>query len=435
MPEVKLIKSFIDIENCHRREVYEANGGYVSLKKVLDGSWDAEKVMGVLKASNLRGLGGAGFPTGMKWGFVPKDYEGPKYLVVNADESEPGTFKDRHIMTGAPHLLIEGALIAALSIEARDIYIYIRGEYFEQARIMEEAIEEAAEAGYIGENILGSGRDIHVHLHRGAGAYICGEETALLSSLEGDKGWPKLKPPFPALKGLFGKPTIVNNVETLSYVPIILDRGAEYFAGLGIERNGGTRLFGVSGHVKRTGIYELPLGTPMKELIYEHCGGIRKDRKLKAVIPGGSSCPVLTPEEAGSVNLDFDSLAGIGSMLGSGGLIVMDETTDLVQILWRICRFYSFESCGQCTPCREGTGWMTRIMERIAGGEGTSQDIDDLLDVANMIMGHTICPLGDAAALPVVSFLTKFRADFEAQVKPRRVHAGAVVTEAEAEDS
>jgi NADH-quinone oxidoreductase subunit F len=435
MPEVKLIKRFIEIENGHSLKAFEAAGGYGSLRKIIDEGWDAEKVIGILKASNLRGLGGAGFPTGMKWGFVPKDIDGPKYLVVNADESEPGTFKDRHVISGAPHLLIEGAVIAALCIEAEDIYIYIRGEYFEQARIMEQAIEEAAEAGLIGTNILGSGRTARVHLHRGAGAYICGEETALLSSLEGGKGWPKLKPPFPAVKGLFGKPTIVNNVETLSYVPIILDKGAEYFASLGIERNGGTRLFGVSGHVKQTGVFELPLGTPMKELIFEHCGGIRRDRKLKAVIPGGSSCPVLTPEEALSVNMDFDSLAGIGSMLGSGGLIVMDETTDMVQTLWRICRFYSFESCGQCTPCREGTGWMTRIMERIATGSGTVQDIDDLKDVAEMIMGNTICPLGDAAALPVVSFLSKFRADFEAQVKPRRVHAGAVVTEAEAEES
>ncbi len=435
MPEVKLIKRFIEIENCQSLKVFEAAGGYGSLRRFIDEGWDAQKVIGILKASNLRGLGGAGFPTGMKWGFVPKDVDGPKYLVVNADESEPGTFKDRHVISGAPHLLIEGAVIAALCIEAEDIYIYIRGEYFEQIQIMEQAIAEATEAGLAGKNILGSGRTARVHLHRGAGAYICGEETALLSSMEGGKGWPKLKPPFPAVKGLFGKPTIVNNVETLSYVPIILDKGAEYFAGLGIERNGGTRLFGVSGHVKQTGIYELPLGTPMKELIFEHCGGIRRDRKLKAVIPGGSSCPVLTPEEAMSVNMDFDSLAGIGSMLGSGGLIVMDETTDLVQILWRICRFYSNESCGQCTPCREGTGWMTRIMERIATGQGTVQDIDDLKNVAENIMGNTICPLGDAAALPVVSFLSKFRADFEAQVKPRRVRAGAVVTEAEAEES
>ena len=435
MPEVKLIKRFIETENCHDLKVFEAAGGYGSLRRMISEGWDAEKVIGILKASNLRGLGGAGFPTGMKWGFVPKDHEGPKYLVVNADESEPGTFKDRHIITGAPHLLIEGAVIAALCIDARDAYIYIRGEYFEQARIMEEAIEQAAEAGYIGDDVMGSGRAVHIHLHRGAGAYICGEETALLSSLEGNKGWPKLKPPFPAVKGLFAKPTIVNNVETLSYVPIILDKGAEYFAELGIERNGGARLFGVSGHVNRTGIYELPLGTPMKELIYDHCGGIRNGNKLKAVIPGGSSCPVLTPDEAETVNMDFDSLAAIGSMLGSGGLIVMDETTDLVQILWRICRFYSFESCGQCTPCREGTGWMTRIMERIATGQGTVQDVDDLQDVAEMIMGNTICPLGDAAAMPVLGFLKKFRDEFVAAVKPKRVHAGAVVTMAEAEDN
>ena len=418
MAQVKLISRFFEIEDSHLLPVYESHGGYASSRKVVTESWPPDKIISTIKASNLRGLGGAGFPTGMKWGFVPKDHPGPRYLVVNADESEPGTFKDRQILLNAPHLVLEGSIIAALSFGAEDAYIYIRGEYYEPARIMEAAIEDAEHAGYIGQNIFGSGKTLRVHLHRGAGAYICGEETALLSSLEGFKGWPKLKPPFPAVKGLFGKPTIINNVETLSYVPIIIEKGPEYFAGLGIERNGGSRLFGVSGHVNRPGVFELPLGTPMKELIYEHCKGIWQNRKLKAVIPGGSSCPVLTAEEAESVNLDFDSLGKIGSMLGSGGLIVMDEQTDLVKVLHRICKFYSYESCGQCTPCREGTGWMTRIMTRIVEGDGTSQDIDDLVDIAQMIMGNTICPLGDAAAMPVTSFLTKFRSEFEKAVKP-----------------
>jgi len=423
MPQVKLISRFFEIENSHRLRVYEENGGYSAARRVVTENWEPEKIINTVKASNLRGLGGAGFPTGVKWDFVPKDHEGPKYLVVNADESEPGTFKDRHVMLHAPHLLLEGAIIAALSIDAEDAYIYIRGEYWEAYRVLERAIKEAEKAGYLGKNIFGSGHSLKVHLHRGAGAYICGEETALLSSLEGFKGWPKLKPPFPALQGLFSMPTIINNVETLSYVPIVIEKGPEYFAGLGVERSGGARLFGVSGHVNRPGVYELSLGTPMRELIYEHAGGIREGRPLKAVIPGGTSCPVLTAEEAEKVNLDFDSLAGIGSMLGSAGVIVMDETTDMVKVLCRICKFYSFESCGQCTPCREGTGWMTRIMERIVSGNGRSQDLDDLLDIAGMIFENTICPLGDAAALPVISFIQKFRHEFESKVSAGSIAA------------
>lgn len=425
MPQVKLISRFFEIENSHRLRVYEENGGYSAARRVITENWEPEKIINTVKASNLRGLGGAGFPTGVKWGFVPKDHEGPKYLVVNADESEPGTFKDRHVMLHAPHLLLEGAIIAALSIDAEDAYIYIRGEYWEAYRVLERAIKEAEEAGYLGKNIFGSGHSLKVHLHRGAGAYICGEETALLSSLEGFKGWPKLKPPFPALQGLFSMPTIINNVETLSYVPIVIEKGPEYFAGLGVERSGGARLFGVSGHVNRPGVYELSLGTSMRELIYEHAGGIREGRPLKAVIPGGTSCPVLTAEEAEKVNLDFDSLAGIGSMLGSAGVIVMDETTDMVKVLCRICKFYSFESCGQCTPCREGTGWMTRIMERIVSGNGRSQDLDDLLDIAGMICENTICPLGDAAALPVISFIQKFRHEFESKVSAGSIAAAS----------
>ncbi|MFC1613684.1 NADH-quinone oxidoreductase subunit NuoF [Gemmatimonadota bacterium] len=423
MGRVQLISRFFGIENSHLLSVFEENDGYAAARKVISESWSGEKIIETLKKSNLRGLGGAGFPTGMKWGFVPRNQEGPRYLVVNADESEPGTFKDRHCMLHAPHLLIEGIIIAAASIDAEQAFIYIRGEYWEPYRVLQQALKEAAEAGYLGDNIFGSGRRLEVMIHRGAGAYICGEETALLSSLEGYKGFPKLKPPFPAVKGLFSRPTVINNVETLSYVPIIIDKGPEYFAGLGIERNGGARLFGVSGHVNNPGVYELTLGTPMRELIYEHAGGILGDRKLKAVIPGGTSCPVLKPEEI-DVSLDFDSLAGLGSMLGSAGSIVMDETTDLVKVLLRICRFYSWESCGQCTPCREGTGWMTRIMERVVEGRANGTDLDNLVEIAEMISGNTICPLGDAAALPVISFVTKFREEFEARIAPTAVAAG-----------
>ncbi|HUU30194.1 MAG TPA: NADH-quinone oxidoreductase subunit NuoF [archaeon] len=423
MGQVKLISRFFEIENSHLLPVYERHGGYSAARRVVTEKWPMEKIISTVKASNLRGLGGAGFPTGVKWGFVPRDQEGPKYLVVNADEAEPGTFKDRQVMLNAPHLLIEGIIIAALSFGAKEAFIYIRGEYFEPCLVLKQALKEAEEAGYLGHNIFGTSRSLEVTIHRGAGAYICGEETALLSSLEGFKGWPKLKPPFPALKGLFSKPTIINNVETLSYVPIVIDKGPEYFAGLGVERSGGARLFGISGHVKKPGVYELALGTPMRELIYEHAGGIRENRALKAVIPGGTSCPVLKAGEA-DISLDFDSLAKIGSMLGSGGVIVMDETTDLVRVLHRICRFYAHESCGQCTPCREGTGWMTRIMERIAAGEGRAKDLDNLVDIANMILGNTICPLGDAAAMPVASFITKFREEFEAKVKAKSVAVG-----------
>ncbi|MCE5271347.1 NADH-quinone oxidoreductase subunit NuoF [bacterium] len=427
MGQVKLITKYFETPGCEKLPVFESVGGYSRLRRIVEEEWTGEKIIATLKASSLRGLGGAGFPTGMKWGFVPKDAEPPKYLVVNADESEPGTFKDRHIIMRAPHLLIEGLTIAALAVGAHEVFVYIRGEYWEPYRVLKNALDEARKAGYVGDRIMGSGRSVHVTVHRGAGAYICGEETALLTSLEGYKGWPKLKPPFPAVKGLFRRPTLVNNVETLSYVPVVLDIGPEEFAKVGIERNGGARLFGVSGHVNRPGIYECALGTPMREVIYDLAGGIRGGKKLKAVIPGGSSCPVLTPAEI-DVSLDFDSLAKLGSMLGSGGMIVMDEDTDLVKVLYRICKFYSNESCGQCTPCREGTGWMTRIMERVYRGNGTSQDLDNLVDIAEMIGGNTICPLGDAASLPVMSFIRKFRPEFEARLSRKYVPSGEIAS-------
>jgi len=427
MSQVRLITKYFETPGCEKLEVFESVGGYSRLRRIVEEEWTGEKIIATLKASNLRGLGGAGFPTGMKWGFVPKDAEPPKYLVVNADESEPGTFKDRHIIMRSPHLLIEGLSIAALAVGADEVFVYIRGEYWEPYRVLKNALDEAKKAGFVGDRIMGSERSVHVTVHRGAGAYICGEETALLTSLEGYKGWPKLKPPFPAVKGLFRRPTLVNNVETLSYVPVVLDIGPEEYAKIGIERNGGARLFGVSGHVNRPGIYECALGTPMREVIYDLAGGIRGGKKLKAVIPGGSSCPVLTPEEI-DVSLDFDSLAKLGSMLGSGGMIVMDEDTDLVKVLYRICQFYANESCGQCTPCREGTGWITRIMERIYHGNGTSQDLDNLVDIAEMVGGNTICPLGDAASLPVMSFIRKFRPEFEARLSKKYVPAGEVAS-------
>jgi NADH-quinone oxidoreductase subunit F len=380
---------------------------------------DAEEVVAQVKVSNLRGLGGAGFPTGVKWGFIPRESNKPKYLVVNADEGEPGTFKDRYLMEKAPHLLLEGTAIAGYAIGSHRAFIYIRGEYGRQIGILEAAIKEAYVSKFLGDNILGSGFDFQVSVYKGAGAYICGEETALLESLEGKKGWPRLKPPFPASVGLYGCPTIVNNVETLCHVPNIIANGPEWFASLGSEKNGGTRLFGVSGHVVRPGLYELPMGTPLRKIIFDYAGGVKDGKKIKAVIPGGSSCPVLTAQEI-DVNMDFDSLAKIGSMLGSAGVIVMDEETSMVDALHVIARFYAHESCGQCTACREGTGWIERILHRILQGEGVRSDPDLLLDIANNILGNTICPLGDAAALPVISFVSKFREEFEFQVSERR---------------
>jgi NADH-quinone oxidoreductase subunit F len=369
--------------------------------------------------SNLRGLGGAGFPTGKKWSFIPKDSPKPKYLVVNCDESEPGTFKDRHILEWDPHLLLEGIVIASYAIDARRCFIYTRGEYFHYANIVQAALDEAYREGFFGKNIFGTGFDLDVTIHLGAGAYICGEETALLESLEGKRGWPRLKPPFPAISGLFGCPTIINNTETLAHVPGIIRNGGEWFASLGTSRNGGTRLFSVSGHVKKPAVYELPVGTTLREIIFNHAGGMRSDKKLRAVIPGGSSAPVLSPGEI-DVKMDVDSLAAIKSMVGSAGIIVMDESACLVKVLTIISKFYQHESCGQCTPCREGTGWMTRILARILEGQGVKGDLDNLLRIAGNILGNTICPLGDAAALPVQSFITKFRDEFESHVAHNR---------------
>ena len=392
-------------------EGYVADSGYIAAGKVLS-SMTPEQVIEEVMNANLRGLGGAGFPTGRKWSFVPKETTRPVYLVANGDEGEPGTFKDRYIMERDPHALIEGMLIAAYAIGSHKAYVYVRGEYFRSAVRLQRAINEAHENGWLGVDIRGTGFDLEIVIHRGAGAYICGEETALLTSLEGGKGFPKLKPPFPAISGLFGCPTIVNNVETLSCVPFILRNGAERFAGIGTDRQGGTRLFCVSGHVVRPGVYEATVSVSLRSLIEDAAGGVRDGNRLKAVIPGGISAKILTADEI-DVAMDFDSLMGAGSMAGSGGVIVMDETTSMVEALHAASRFFADESCGQCSPCREGTGWIHRILRRIVDGKGRPQDLDELLAIAGDMEGKTICVFADAAAWPVQSYITKFRHEFE----------------------
>jgi len=400
---------------------YVADGGYQAAKNVLSSLTPAEVIDAVSKA-NLRGLGGAGFPTARKWSFIPETTK-PKYLVVNADEGEPGTFKDRYVLERDPHALLEGMIIAAYAIGSHKSYVYIRGEYFRPAQRLQRAIDEATTHDWLGKNIQGTGFDLDVVIHRGAGAYICGEETALLTSLEGGKGFPKLKPPFPAISGLFQCPTIVNNVETLACVPFILRHGAERFAGIGTANQGGTRLFCVCGHVARPGVYEEPVRITLRQLI-EKAGGVRHGKKLKAVIPGGISAKILSANEI-DVAMDFDSLKDAGSMAGSGGVIVMDETTCMVEALDSAARFFADESCGQCSPCREGTGWVHRIMRRIIDGRGTMQDLDDLLAIAGGMEGNTICVFADAAAWPIESYITKFRDEFEQYIRAGRAVGGA----------
>ena len=399
-------------------EGYTADGGYRAAKKVLT-SMTPEQVIDEVSTANLRGLGGAGFPAGKKWSFIPKETTKPKYLVVNADEGEPGTFKDRYIMERDPHALLEGMIIAAYAIDSHKAYVYVRGEYFRSADRLQRAIDEASSQGWLGENIQGTGFDLDVVIHRGAGAYICGEETALLTSLEGGKGFPRLKPPFPAISGLFACPTIVNNVETLACVPFILRNGAEQFASMGSERQGGTRLFCVSGHVVRPGVYEASVGVTLRDLIENYAGGVHDGNKLKAVIPGGISAKILTADEI-DVAMDFDSLRAAGTMAGSGGVIVMDETTCMIEALESAARFFADESCGQCSPCREGTGWVLRIVRRIAEGQGSPEDLDHLLAIAGDMEGNTICVFADAAAWPVQSYIAKFRDEFEEYVRTGR---------------
>ena len=391
------------------------------------GDWDQTKslinngrdwIIEQVKSSGLRGRGGAGFSTGMKWSFMPKDHPKPSYLVVNADESEPGTCKDRDILRYEPHKLIEGCVIASVGIGAHTCYIYIRGEFYNEAVILQKAIDEAYGAKLIGKNACGSGYDIDVYLHRGAGAYICGEETALLESLEGKKGQPRLKPPFPAGAGLYGCPTTINNVESIAVVPTILRRGAEWFAGLGKPNNTGTKLFCISGHVNKPCNVEEEMGIPLIELIEKHAGGIRGGwDNLKAIIPGGSSVPMIPKDICETVTMDFDSLRNVGSGLGTGGLIVMDQSTDIIYAIARLSKFYMHESCGQCTPCREGTGWMWRVMMRLVRGQAREEEIDELLDVTKQVEGHTICALGDAAAWPIQGLIKHFRHEIVERIR------------------
>ena len=400
-------------------EAYRSEGGYEALKKIIEDKIPQEDIIEMVKQSGLRGRGGAGFPTGLKWSFINRAAPGDKYIVCNSDEGEPGTFKDRDILRYNPHALIEGMIIAGYAIGATAGYNYIRGEFWEPYERFEEALAEAREAGLLGENILGSGFDYDVHSHLGAGAYICGEETALLESIEGKKGQPRFKPPFPAMFGLYGRPTVINNTESLASIPDIIRQGADWFRELGVENSGGSKLFSVSGNVKRPGNFEVPMGTPFSELL-EMAGGMRDGRKLKAVIPGGSSSPVLPGDVMMDLNMDYDSIQNAGSMLGSGAVIVMDDSNCMVKVLDRISYFYYEESCGQCTPCREGTGWMHRVVHRIETGKGRAEDLDLLDDVAKKIMGRTICALGDAAAMPVSGFIKHFRDEFQYHIDHKK---------------
>ena len=398
-------------------ESYKKQGGYEAWEKILKGDLSPDDVIEEVKSSGLRGRGGAGFPTGLKWSFMPRSQPGQKYLVCNSDESEPGTCHDRETLRKNPHSLVEGMAIASYAMGVTVAYNYIRGEFIDEpVPRFKEAVKEAYESGYLGKNIKDSGIDFDLHTFVGAGAYICGEETALLESLEGKQGKPRFKPPFPANYGLYGKPTTINNTQSLASVPSIIRMGADWFRELGVENSGGTAQFSVSGHVENPGNYELPMGIPFKDLL-SICGGMLGGRKLKAVIPGGSSCPVMPAEAILNCTMDYDSLKDAGSSFGTGAVIVMDETTCMVQVLRRIARFYMAESCGQCTPCREGTGWLYRMLTRITEGQGQMEDITKLIEVANKIEGHTICALGDAAAWPVQSFLKHFHDEFEYMVK------------------
>jgi len=430
----KILLRHEDVAGLDRIDVYESDGGYQAARRALTEMQPAQLVE-LVKASGLRGRGGAGFPTGVKWGFLPKENPKPRYLCVNADESEPGTFKDRQILEGNPHLLLEGILISAYAIQSHTAYIYIRGEFVHGAKVLEKTIADAAARGHLGRNIYGTGFDLDVHVHRGAGAYICGEETGLIESLEGKRAYPRVKPPFPATFGVFGAPTIVNNVETLACVPPIVTRGAEWFKGIGPEKSPGPKLYCVSGHVQRPGVFELPMGTSLRDIIYTHSGGIPNGKKLKAVIPGGSSVPVLTADEI-DVPMDFESVAKAGSLLGSCGVIVMDETTCMVRAMQIISHFYHDESCGQCTPCREGTGWLKDLLTRLEEGGARQHDVDLLLRVSDNMMGNTVCVLADAVAMPVISFVNKFRAEFEEHLRhggcPWRAAPAPTVTAAAA---
>ena len=419
MTTQNILTAGVEGERGWRLDAYVRRGGYQALKKVFGEKIPPEQVIAELKKSALRGRGGAGFPTGLKWSFMPQKYQGDKYVVCNSDEGEPGTFKDRDLLRYNPHQVIEGMAIAGYAMGAGRGYNYIHGEIWEVYERFEEALAEARAAGFIGQNLLGSGFGFELFAHHGYGAYICGEETGLLESIEGKKGQPRFKPPFPASFGLYGKPTTINNTETFAAVPWIILNGGDKYLDLGRPNNGGTKLFSVSGHVNRPGNYEVPLGTPFRTLL-EMAGGMRGGRRLKACIPGGSSMPVLPGDIMMECDLDYDSVAKAGSMLGSGAVIIMDETTCMVKALERLSYFYHEESCGQCTPCREGTGWLYRVVHRIENGAGRPEDLDLLLEVSDNIAGRTICALGDAAALPVKSFIKHFRSEFEYHIENKK---------------
>jgi NADH-quinone oxidoreductase subunit F len=416
--EKKVLFANIDDPNQPEIETYISKGGYQSWEKVLK-EMKAEDVIAEVKKSGLRGRGGAGFPAGLKWSFVPKDSPKPRYLVCNGDESEPGTCKDRVLMEHDPHLVVEGMAIAAFAIGAHHAFIYIRGEFDYPARQMRKAMDQAYQKGFLGKNILGNGYDLEMIVHTGGGAYICGEETSLLNSLEGKPGQTRIRPPFPAVEGLYACPTVVNNVETLSNVSLIIKNGGDWYASMGVGKSTGTRIFCLSGHVKKPGNYELELGTPLRYLIYDLGGGILDDKELKAIIPGGSSTPILLPDKL-DTPLDFESVVEAGSMLGSGGVIVMHQHTDMVRVARILAHFYMHESCGECTPCRQGTKWIYDTLTRITGGAGTPEDIDILLDICDNIDGKTICPLGDAAIVPIISTIKLFRNEYEHYIKHKK---------------
>jgi len=411
----KILTRNFGLESYFKIGVYRKHNGYRAQKKALL-EMNPAQVLEEVKKAGLRGRGGAGFPAGLKWSFVPQNVDKPRYLCVNADEGEPGTFKDRYILAHNPHLLLEGIVITAFAVGIHAAYVYIRGEYEAMARRLEGAIAEAYESACLGKNIMASGFDLDVFVHRGAGAYICGEETALLESLEGKRGHPRVKPPFPASVGLFQCPTVINNVETLANIPSIIEHGAQWFLDQGLPRDGGTRMFGVSGAVVRPGIYELPVGTSLKKIIFDHAGGLKPGKTLKAVIPGGLSSPILRADEI-DIQMDCDSLAGAGSMLGSAAIIVIDTESSIMDVLKTVAKFYAHESCGQCTPCRVGTTWIHKIIKRMAAGEGEAEDLDAIVRLAFNIKGKTLCPMGDAAAMPIISMVQKFRTELESSLR------------------
>ncbi len=419
------------VRDLHRLDVYEGHGGYRVLRDVLTGStWDQKSITETVKASGLRGRGGAGFVTGLKWSFMPPPEAGkPRYLCCNGDESEPGTFKDRQLMEYNPHLVFEGILLAGYAMTIDRCYLYIRGEYADWIRHMEAELEGLYRAGYVGKNIMGSDFSMDIVIHKGAGAYICGEESSLMESVEGKRAYPRIKPPFPAQKGLWGAPTTINNVETLACVPLILARGADWFSRIGAQKHTGPVLYGISGHVNRPGVYEYPTGMLITDLIDEVAKGMRGGKRLKALVPGGSSTPVLRADQIEGVTMDSDSLREAGSMMGTAGMLILDEDTDMVSFLRRITHFYAHESCGQCTPCREGTGWLENIVTRIDEGEGRLRDLDLLLDLCTQMEGRTVCALADAAAWPVRYTIERFREEFEARCKPSLVTTGFLVAQ------